>query len=81
MKTLILIALGLILNGCATTHDYCINNLSHYANYNECYQEVSASRKARAYAMSHAFDGMSNQRTVRCTSYNGGDGYIYTNCR
>lgn len=70
----------MLLTGCSTVHDYCVSNAEHYSSYKECYREVRGQRLARAEAFSHIGDGLNNRQT-RCTSYNGGDGYIYTTCR
>lgn len=45
MKKLILFSL--LLTGCAgrTVHEYCQDNLSSYADYDQCYSEVSANGK------------------------------------
>jgi hypothetical protein len=74
-------ALFLFLTACATSHDYCVDHAANYSSYDECYQEREARRERIHQALSHMGDGLQNNRTVQCTSYNGGDGYIYTNCR
>ena len=69
----------LLLTSCATSHDYCMDHLSNYSNYNECYSEREARKERIREALSHMSDGFQNKQTVQCTSYNSG-GYIYTNC-
>jgi uncharacterized protein YceK len=36
--------IGIVLSGCATVHDYCVEHEEHYRSYNECYVETSAMR-------------------------------------
>ena len=80
MKYYLFYVLCLLLSGCATAHDYCVNHAENYSSYDECYAERQA-RSARIHeALSHMGDGFQNRQTTQCTSYNGGDGYIYTNC-
>lgn len=67
----------LLMTGCAhqTVHDYCVaaENAEHYNSYGECFKIVSEYRAERQYRMSHAFDGMGQQKSQMCSgsSFNG----------
>lgn len=53
MKYLLLILTFLPLGGCGllmrhqTIHDYCVERLAHYTDYQECYEEQTETLRAK----------------------------------
>lgn len=80
LKLIALIGMVLALTSCATSHDYCVSHSENYSSYDECYAEREARKERIRESLSHMGDGLQNHQSVQCTGYNGGDGYIYTQC-
>jgi len=74
MKYLITLLALTSMFGCASTiHDYCMNHLDHYKDYDECYAE----RAERQHRLSHAFDGLAGNNTHSTTCIQNGN---FINC-
>jgi hypothetical protein len=86
---LILFFLALLSSGCGlrahTTHDYCMNNLEHYRDYEECYQEQELAKMRRRNSFSHMGDGLQNAskqaQTQSCVLNRDASGSLIGQCR
>lgn len=74
---------ALALSGCATSHQYCMDHLSDYRDYDQCYSEREQRRAQIHQAFSHMGDGLANSSRIPATNcitnYYGGTAYTTCN--